>query len=197
MSEGALDVALIVPLADIGTFIEELLTLPDRQAQFCQSVREINFQRYDCHPAGLNRRLNLTNFLCVQQKPTRAIRIVIIRVPEIVFRNVGVVKRGHIVRIDTNERIRDIGAPGTQSFDFRSRKHQAGFVGFAELVVAPGLRIPNFRLLGIIFFLTHAYFKKKAERSRAGKVCRENCLVSAIRFSASNCPAVRKKASLR
>ena len=79
----------------------------------------------------------------------------IIRVAEIVFGNMRMIKRRDIVGINANKRVRNIGTPRTQGLDLRPRQDKARLIAFAEFVVPRSFRVTNLRLLVVVLFLTH------------------------------------------
>ena len=156
-AERAAHVAFVVALFHVIALVEKFFPLGERDFDFDQAVAKIKFGRHDGFSAGADFGDELADFARVQEKFSRAVGLVIIGVPEVVFGNVSVVKNRDRAVIDADKRVGDICASEAHGFDFRSRKRNARFKAALEKIISRGFRVADFRKSLVVFFFAHEF----------------------------------------
>lgn len=151
----AAHVAFVVALFDVVSLVKKLFPLCERDFDFDQSVAEIKLGRHNRFSSGADFRNQLADFTRVEQEFSRAIRLVVIRVPEIVFGNVCMIKNRNRTVVDTHKCIRNICPPEANCFYFRSRERNARFKAALEKIISRGLRVADFCEPRVVLFFTH------------------------------------------
>ena len=119
-----------------------LLALAHGEEALRQAMLEVDFQGNDRVAAGLNLRGDLLDLRLLQQQLTRAIGGMVVKITEIVLRDVRVVEH-HALRADLDKRVGDVGPASAEGLHLGAAQDDPGLEGRADEIVTSRLRVIN------------------------------------------------------
>lgn len=160
----AANVALVVAFFEVIAFVEKFFPLGECNFDFDQPVLKIDACRDDGLSAGTDFCNELANFPRVEEQFARAVRLMVVGVPEIVFGNVCVVENRDGAVVDADKCVGNIGSTEANCLNFRAGERDSRFKAAFEKIISRGFGIANFGEPFVVFLLTHKNKKGQASR---------------------------------